>query len=177
MQITLKSDTHDLIKHLHSLPWLANVGKCISVDVKTVGSLSNAKSHMHKRKFMSLLTEFINNDQFVRCSDPHYANMRAAEADLVADLVCRESEGMVDFLMNRHPLLVEIEARSIISTHILGFITEVNFNQNPDEAPFLKYILPWYEKGHLPCGWDGKLSGVRVNYDNWVLPEGRLIVW
>ncbi|GAB5562178.1 MAG: hypothetical protein SynsKO_38250 [Synoicihabitans sp.] len=177
MQIILRKKTRDLINFLQGLPWLNNVGQCDDPSVKVVKILSDAKIHLHRQKFSGLLTEFVNYNQSIRCRNPEYANENAANANLRANLIGAASDALVDSLMARIPLFEKLDARLVLSNHIDGFITETEFDQKPQESPYRTHILPWYERGHLPCGWDGVLSSSVSDYSNWKLPKGRLRVF
>ena len=174
--MTLKIETLNLINYIKANVLFNNIGQCNDSKVKIVKDISRAKGYLHRRKYASLLTEFINYGHFVCCKDEKYANTLASEANERANEIGEKSDSIVDELMDRSSFLVDLDARSILSTHIDGIIAEIEYNQAIEKSPFRKYILPWYVSGHFPCGWDGEVSKQICDYEKWKLPNGRFVI-
>ena len=177
MQISLSQQTIDTIKYLRKVPWFENIGTCKEDSVKCANSAKEAKKWLHKQKYEDLLTEFINRNHAIRCRSKAYAEETAELANARAVLIGDRTEALVAEIIDKHPFIEELGASDILTDHIDGFICEAEFSQPIDDSPYRQFILPWYEDGFFPCGWDGKLSSASLDYEKWALPKGRLIIY
>jgi len=61
-----------------------------------------------------------------------------------------------------------------VSWDLMEICIETEFNDICEPIFFLNRVLPWYQGGHFPCGWDG--PKLEETWDG-VIPPGRLIVF
>jgi hypothetical protein len=147
----MKNETSIFLGKIEKLPWLKEVGKTHKLaGTSPVKSLSAAITFSKSLKWSNFDTAIMNRSMAIKGQK--------------IDLSSKEyNDTVVEIRTAAYALGNEI-AKEGVASHfngdIRGFICGAAFEvEFLDIAPQLLYIpllLPIFEAGHLPCGWDGK---------------------
>ena len=170
----MRTETQDIIAALSRSPLFQNVGKRIIGDVKQAASWAEAVRYCKSIEWHSVQLQ-VNNLLAMSVSLADYSRLEAWRHHILASI----HDALVP-IVDRHVLpLMELHRlpkafRDSVEWDLGEICLETEFGDICQPIFFREQVLPWYEAGHFPCGWDGpKLD------ETWEgpMPEGQLIVF
>jgi hypothetical protein len=169
----MKNKTKTFIENMKYLPWLREVGKTHDLPgTSPVKSLSAAIKFSKSLKWSNFHTAIMNRDM---------ALMRQK-----IDLSSKEYNDTAVEIRTFSYALGDEMAKGSVASHfngdIRGFICgaafEVEFADVTPQLLYVPLLLPVFEAGHLPCGWDGKALNNDWKGNSFKdIPEGLIRVY
>jgi hypothetical protein len=169
----MKTETKVFLEKMKHLPWLKEVGNTHNLlGTSPVKNIKDAIKFSKTLKWSNVHTAILN-----RSMDFKHRKI---------DLYSKEYNATVIEIRTLAYALGELIEKEGIGNHfngeIRGFICGAAFEvEFADIAPQLWYIpllLPIFEAGHIPCGWDGKaLNNDWKGNSHKDIPEGLIRVY
>ena len=174
----LRTETLDFSEHLKSISWFSNLGNTISnEDIIQARHSNEAFAHFVSPIFENLNIQMGNvSHDYRSIINPGYGKASAEVANARAEMLALEADSVYQVSIRDFPFVWHYSPCVMLKSHISGFLAEIEFEQYGKFSLKNRIFLPWYEKGHLPCGWFGDVE-IEPDYDNWKLPKGSLVVW
>lgn len=173
----MRAETKDFLDNLLKVPWFSNLGEPVTENATPVKSLREAKKMGTARKWENFKLAPMN-----RLSDLLWDrdDITVDETDEIAESVNRAVFAIFEDQPEKvfGELILDEDIRCIVLADVQVAAFEVEYSHLIKPLFNLPILWPWYERGHLPCGWDGKMIS-----EDWAgngpedLPEGRLRVF
>ena len=153
----------DIYTTLERIPWLSSLGKqgatALDFEIKVVTDRQTAESLFHSDDWTDAKTE-AQGDLTGYLAKYHYSSYGGFWNNLA-----KESRGLVEKAVSLK-LTEAIMADLLPSGMLQPILVDINraaleiaYRRRFPKAPvFFERLLKVYEAGHLPCGWDGKMS-------------------
>jgi hypothetical protein len=166
---------------LDAVPWFESVGRVADESVAPVKDWKEAQVYICDQRVWLNFRNAISN-RHRRLWDAAYPNDENARAldrveKLVKDVVRRRKLKQID----KHLRGRQSRPSASFVYHVLWDLNFAGFEYVcQDDVPplfFLPLLLPWYARGHFPCGWRGTM--VKADWPGSSpadLPKGRLRV-
>lgn len=169
----MRTETETQLASFSDVPWFQNVGVKKSDNVKAASSWREAMSYCKQLQWASVQLQ-VNNVLGICVNRTDYErylqwNRLVNEID---ETLNRIIEAQILPISRRFQLPKLF--RDSVHWDLMEICLETEFSDICEPILFLERVLPWYQAGHFPCGWDGpKLD------ESWggPMPEGRLIVY
>lgn len=169
--------TRRFIEDLSRIDWFKNVGKLDEGGVFGVHSLAEAKKYCSTNKWINFTTTIGNR----YCQKLWSLNVMTSKehnhvADEINSTIFKLFKGGTKKMFGS--LVSDPDLCRNIRGDIQGVAFEIEYSQNVRPLFFYPVVWPWYQRGHLICGWDGKMIS-----RGWAgngpedLPEGRVRVY
>ena len=166
-------NTQALLDELSRFPWFEHVGEPEEANVVWVRSWSEAVNACKSQKWESVQLQVRNHLSYV-------VNTKNYDRFLQWNKLTVEMNERIDaVIMNpvkqvtRRFGLAERFAECV-AWDITVSCQEVEFSDVCPPIFFLNNVLPWYRRGHIPCGWQG--PELPPGWEG-PMPQGRLIVY
>lgn len=169
----MNARTQQMLQRLESFQWFANVGQSAKDDYIPVRTWSQAVESCAADVWSSVQLQVKNRiarDVRQKCYERSEEwNRIAAELRRGIAVIVTHSIEPVAKQFRLKP-----DFQSAVSWDMLGICIETEFSDVVRPLFFVPRLLPIYEAGHFPCGWDGS----KLN-EGWEgeLPNLRLIVY
>ena len=169
----MRSITNSFIGELQSIPWFLNVGEPTTADVARASSWSQALELAMTPEWESVqfqvrncLCFCVNRTNYARFT--HWNGLVQAINGLIDPIVQKHAKPIAQ----REELQKNFEDG--VAWDLMMACIETEFSDVCAPIFFLNQVLPWYRKGHYPCGWEGPQL-----QPGWrgPMPPGKLIVF
>ena len=190
MKIELDNETNELIDRIASFPWFESVGKCNLEGVSPVKNWSQVKKQLIAYKWYNfrivignvhseLIKDYLDSVSPTyesRCQN--FETIWSKLEMIVDELDSNVLDRKISYLSEVDESLKTEVLRSA-KVDILRCLLEHHFREVAEPIFYIPRVLPIYEAGHFPCGWDGKM--ISSDWDGVddlpSIPEGRLRVY
>jgi hypothetical protein len=178
-QNRMKNTTMNFLSGLVATPWLheLGVGETAALGVRHLNSKQEA--------FRSFLSEgwsnfrlMLKNRNAVVVNRSDYA--RFLEWNKIANLVREEFKNVAVTNVKRALVMSELHhsALSRIAWDVLNTALEIEYADLLTLRFYHDSMWPFYEQGHLPCGWEGpSIDESWASVSDAPLPGGKLLVY
>ena len=145
-----------MIDELDRLPWFHCVGQSVSDNVYGVSSWAEAMRLCSTAEWESVQRQ-VNNLLFTRVNEIDYERYKSWNPT-VAEINAR-----LEPMLKQHVAPVAMKHRlgqrflNSVAWDVMEICIETEFADICQPIFFLDRVLPWYQCGHFPCGWDGPM--------------------
>jgi hypothetical protein len=170
----MRTETEDMIARFREMRLFKAVGGAIHGGAKRVNSWTEAARQCQTSEWESVHLQ-VNNLLAMRVSLADYSRLEAWRGPVIA-AIKRDLAVVIerDVLPVTESYRLSRAFQNSVEWDLIEICLEVEFSDLCDPIFFVERVLPWYEAGHFPCGWDGpKLD------ESWEgpMPDGQLIVY
>jgi hypothetical protein len=169
----MRAGTRNRMEEFHSFPWFQNVGRPKSADVLAAQSWDEATKYCSAGEWESVQLQ-VNNQLATRVNRtdyPRFQNWNPTVANINAKLESLVNERVAPVALRNN---LPMRFQQAVAWDLMEICLETEFQDICEPIFFINRVLPWYKKGHFPCGWDGPL--LEEKWDG-VFPNGLLIVF
>jgi hypothetical protein len=173
----MRKETQQMAQRLKRITWFARLGQYEGAEYARVKSKVQAIKSLTSRKWFDFVNPILNHQMSEVVPRFNHVDEYNALAEDVSgkatDAILECIGGTID-----ERLGLELKIKNALRMDISGILWETEFVQFIAPIYYCPLILPVYEMGHLPCGWEGKSPPIGwTGFGPQDLPRGRLRVY
>lgn len=148
------------IIRIKSIPFYGKIGQLVEIsDATAAKSVGDAVKHLESVEWMNTRLDW-SNALTRQLSARHRMEYREWN-NILDEAESRLERCWIRSLSGSNPLEHALKS---VRWDMLAFVLERHFSPMV-EVHYFERLIPWYESGHIPCGWEGKY------------PSGKLVVY